>query len=40
MDSIFILVNDNGKEYETEFTDLNSALKFIDNLPETAQVMI
>lgn len=40
MDSIFILVNDNGKEYQTEFTDLNSALKFIDNLPETAQVMI
>ena len=40
MDSIFILVNDNGKEYQQEFTDLNSALKFVDSLPETAQIMI
>ena len=40
MDSIFILVNDNGKEYQKEFTDLNSALEFVDSLPETAQIMI
>ena len=40
MKSISILVNDNGKEYEKEFTDLNSALEFVDSLPETAEIMI
>jgi len=35
-----ILVNDNGKEYQKEFTDLNSALEFVDSLPETAQIML
>jgi hypothetical protein len=40
MDSLNILVNDNGKEYQKEFTDVNSALEFVDSLPETAQIMI
>ena len=35
-----ILVNDNGNEYQMEFTDLNSAIMFMDNLPETAEVML
>lgn len=35
-----ILVNDNGNEYETEFTDLDSAITFMDNLSETAEVML
>ena len=35
-----ILVNDNGNEYQTEFTSLDSALAFMDNLPETAEVML
>ena len=35
-----ILVNDNGNEYQMEFTDLDSALAFMDNLPETAEVML
>ena len=40
MDSLDILVNDNGKEYQKEFTDLNSALEFVDSLPETAEIML
>ena len=35
-----ILVNDNGNEYQMEFTDLDSAIAFMDNLPETAEVML
>ena len=35
-----ILVNDNGNEYGTVFTDLDSALMFMDNLSETAEVML
>ena len=35
-----ILVNDNGNEYQMEFIDLDSALAFMDNLPETAEVML
>jgi hypothetical protein len=35
-----ILVNDNGNEYQTEFTSLDSALAFMNNLPETAEVML
>ena len=35
-----ILVNDNGNEYEAVFTDLDSALTFMDNLSETAEVML
>ena len=35
-----ILVNDNGNEYGTVFTDLDSALTFMDNLSETAEVML
>ena len=35
-----ILVNDNGNECQMEFIDLDSALAFMDNLPETAEVML
>lgn len=35
-----ILVNDNGNEYTVEFTDVNKALEFVDNLPETAEIML
>jgi hypothetical protein len=35
-----ILVNDNGNEYQMEFIDLDSALAFMNNLPETAEVML
>jgi hypothetical protein len=35
-----ILVKDNGNEYQMEFTDLDSAIAFMDNLPETAEVML
>lgn len=35
-----ILVNDNGNEYGTVFTDLDSALMFMDNLSKTAEVML
>jgi hypothetical protein len=35
-----ILVNDNGNEYQTKFTSLDSALAFMNNLPKTAEVML
>jgi len=35
-----ILVNYNGNEYQMKFIDLDSALEFMDNLPETAEVML
>ena len=35
-----ILVNDNGNEYQFKFYSLDSALAFMDNLPETAEVML
>jgi hypothetical protein len=35
-----ILVKDNGNEYQMKLYDLDSALEFMDNLPETAEVML